>query len=104
MVGPIVGGLVNKFGARKVVLIGSGIGAFGIATSIFAPNIAVFMLLYGVVGGIGFGFIYLPAIVVVGFYFESKRAVATGVAVAGSGVGTIIMPMLSEYCIRSKGT
>ena len=73
LVGPIVGGLVNKLGARKVVIIGSFIGGLGILLSVFAPNIGVFMLLYGVVGGIGFGFIYLPAIVVVGFYFESKR-------------------------------
>jgi hypothetical protein len=28
--------------------------------------------------GIGFGLIYLPAVVCVGYYFESKRAFATG--------------------------
>lgn len=73
LVGPIVGGLVNKLGARKVVIIGSFIGGFGLACSVFASNIWIFMFFYGVIGGIGFGFIYLPAIVVVGFYFESKR-------------------------------
>jgi len=35
--------------------------------------------------GVGFGFIYLPAIVTVGYYFETKRAFATGIAVCGSG-------------------
>lgn len=35
--------------------------------------------------GVGFGFIYLPAIVTVGYYFEKKRAFATGIAVCGSG-------------------
>lgn len=29
------------------------------------------------------------------------RAVATGIAVAGSGVGTILIPMLSSYCIKN---
>lgn len=48
------------------------------------------MFSYGVVGGIGFGMIYLPAIVSVGYYFTTKRAFATGVAVCGSGVGTFL--------------
>ena len=42
------------------------------------------------VSGIGFGLIYLPAVVCVGYYFESKRALATGIAVCGSGVGTFV--------------
>ena len=46
--------------------------------------------------------IYLPAIVAVGYYFESKRAVATGIAVAGSGVGTIILPMVCEYFVKGN--
>ena len=31
------------------------------------------MILYGVVGGFGLGLIYLPAVVAVGHYFESKE-------------------------------
>jgi MFS family permease len=50
--------------------------------------------------GIGFGFIYLPAIVVVSQYFESKRALATGIAVAGSGFGTFVMPYVCTVCIE----
>ncbi|KAK6034851.1 hypothetical protein COOONC_27640 [Cooperia oncophora] len=61
------------------------------------------MLIYGVVGGVGFGMIYLPAIVAVGYYFESKRAIATGIAVAGSGVGTMIMPFVCQYFITTIG-
>ena len=37
-----------------------------------------FQLLYGVLGGFGLGLIYLPAVVAVGYYFDSKRALATG--------------------------
>lgn len=77
----------------------SGI-AFMIAPA--SPNIYVFMLIYGVMGGLGFGMIYLPAIVVVGFYFDSKRAMATGISVAGSGVGTFLVPLICQVCIASK--
>ena len=47
--------------------------------------------------GIGFGFIYLPAIVSVSMYFESKRAFATGIAVCGSGLGTFIMAPVTRW-------
>ena len=42
---------------------------------------------------------YLPSIVSVGYYFERKRALATGIAVCGSGVGTFIMAPLSKYLL-----
>lgn len=31
------------------------------------------MVLYGVVGGFGLGLVYLPAVISVGHYFESKE-------------------------------
>lgn len=103
LVGPIVGGLCNKYEPRYVVILGSLISGVAFLVAPASPNIYVFMLIYGVVGGIGFGMIYLPAIVVVGFYFESKRAMATGISVAGSGVGTFVMPMICQYAIANFG-
>ncbi|VDM61796.1 unnamed protein product [Angiostrongylus costaricensis] len=103
LVGPVVGGLVNKYGARKVVISGAFISGTSFLISVASPNIYTFMFIYGVLGGVGFGMIYLPAIVVVGYYFESKRAIATGIAVAGSGVGTMVMPFLTEFCISRVG-
>lgn len=41
--------------------------------------------------------IYLPSIVSVGYYFEKKRPMATGIAVCGSGIGTFIFSPLLEY-------
>lgn len=31
--------------------------------------------------------VYLPSRVIVSYYFETRRALATGVAVSGSGIG-----------------
>jgi MFS family permease len=50
--------------------------------------------------GIGFGLIYLPAIVSVGVYFESKRSFAIGIAVCGSGLGTLAFPAIMPYVIN----
>ena len=44
---------------------------------------------------------YLPAIVMVGFYFEKKRAFATGVSVCGSGLGGFLFaPLIDGMLIK----
>ena len=48
-------------------------------------NVAMLMATYGIAGGFGMGLVYLPSVCVVGYYFEKKRALATGMAVCGSG-------------------
>lgn len=58
------------------------------------------MLTYGVMGGIGFGMIYLPAVVAVGYYFETKRSLATGIAVCGSGFGTFAFAPLANMLLE----
>ena len=52
------------------------------------------------VAGVGFGMIYLPAIVTVGHWFDKKRAFATGLAVCGTGIGTFIFAPLSQHLIQ----
>ena len=50
---------------------------------------------------------YLPTIVLVGHYFKKKRALATGIAVCGSGVGVFVFAPLTELLIPEytwKGT
>ncbi|VDO94581.1 unnamed protein product [Soboliphyme baturini] len=91
VLGPFVSGLVNKFGAKAVMIAGSLIACLGFVISVFVRSLPLMMLFYGICGGVGFGFIYLPACVYVGYYFEKKRALATGIAVAGSGLGTLLI-------------
>ena len=43
--------------------------------------------------------IYMPSIIIVGYYFESKRSLATGIAVCGSGVGSIVVPPLANFVL-----
>lgn len=45
------------------------------------------------------GMMYVPAIVMVNLYFESRRSFAVGLAVCGAGVGTFIFALLIRYMI-----
>lgn len=46
---------------------------------------------------------YLPSIVMVGHYFDKKRALATGIAVCGSGTGTFVFAPLGSYLVSEYG-
>ncbi|KAL5004781.1 hypothetical protein ScPMuIL_018237 [Solemya velum] len=98
-VGPIASALTNRYGCRPVTIAGALIAASGFILSLFAPNIYYLYVSFGILSGVGFGLIYLPAIVSVGYYFESKRAFATGLAVCGSGIGAFIFAPLSKWLL-----
>lgn len=50
--------------------------------------------MYGVLNSLGFGLIYMPAVIAVGFYFEKWRGVATGIATCGAGLGGVALPII----------
>ena len=83
--GPLASGLVNTYGCQLVCITGGFVTCLGLCLSTLSPNVPVLMLTYGVIGGFGLGLIFLPTVVCVGNYFESKRALATGISVCGTG-------------------
>ncbi|CAF4084754.1 unnamed protein product [Rotaria sp. Silwood2] len=99
--GPIATIFTNTYGCRKVTIVGACLAATGFLMSYFWANLWFYYLTIGIIGGVGFGLIYLPAIVSVGFYFESKRSFAMGIAVCGSGLGTLVFPAVMPYIINA---
>lgn len=69
--------------------------------SAFAKNVFTLYITMGFGTGFGFGMIYLPAIVSVTMYFERLRSLATGIAVCGSGFGTVIFAPIIKYFIAN---
>ncbi|CAH1278476.1 unnamed protein product [Diabrotica balteata] len=101
--GPIVSAVANKFSCRTASIFGCILASSCMALSTFCPSIPVMMVVYGVMGGTGYSFIYLPAVVMVGYYFESKRSLATGIAVCGTGVGAFAFAPLVNFLVKSYG-
>jgi len=58
---------------------------------------------YGAGVGIGIGFAYVPSVAAVQRWFLRQRGLATGIAVAGIGVGTIAVPPLAQLLIDRLG-
>ncbi|XP_065084879.1 monocarboxylate transporter 12-like [Ochlerotatus camptorhynchus] len=103
LTGPFVSALANRWGFRTVTIMGAVIASIGFALSYYGTSLEYLYITYGVVGGIGFCFIYVPSVITVGYYFEKWRALATGIALCGSGVGTFVFAPLSAMLIEKFG-
>ncbi|CAH1782386.1 unnamed protein product [Owenia fusiformis] len=97
--GIVVGPLMKRFGCRAVTFAGSVLSTIGFLTSALVNNIYILYFTYGVLSGIGNGMMYVSSMLVVQYYFEEKRALATGIAVAGSGLGTLVFGLLTRYLL-----
>ena len=53
--------------------------------------------------GCGLGMMYLPGIVIISYYFDKRRVLASGLATAGSGLGNIALPPLINQLIEIYG-
>jgi len=101
--GPVVAGLVTKFGARPVCITGSCLASLGLLGASFAWNVTSLLMCYSLVTGVGFGCMYIPGVVASQEHFTTRRALATGIAVCGTGIGTLVMPPLVETAIEHHG-
>ncbi|KAF5300320.1 hypothetical protein FQA39_LY11177 [Lamprigera yunnana] len=101
--GPISSSFVNRWGCRPVTIAGAILASVCMMISTRAENVTTLYFTIGIGTGLGFGLIYLPAIVSVTTYFEKKRSLATGIAVCGSGFGTFIFAPLINLLLTEYG-
>lgn len=53
--------------------------------------------------GVGNGLMYVTSMVAVQHWFDKRRAMATGLAVSGSGVGTLTFGYLTQRLVDDMG-
>uniref|UniRef100_A0A915PMG7 Major facilitator superfamily (MFS) profile domain-containing protein n=1 Tax=Setaria digitata TaxID=48799 RepID=A0A915PMG7_9BILA len=94
--GPLAGALTDIYDCRRMTIVGGLLAASGGLMSFFAFNIWHFLFLFAFITGIGLSFCFNTAIVAVTYYFQKKRAIATGIAVCGSGAGTFVLAPFIE--------
>ncbi|KAK4541119.1 hypothetical protein LTR36_008344 [Oleoguttula mirabilis] len=61
-----------------------------------------FLLVQGVLMGTCMGFMQFPALAAVSQYFDANRAAALGVAISGSSVGGVVMPIALSHMLNSS--
>jgi MFS family permease len=104
LVFPLVGRLVDRFGARRVIVpsvffFGLGLMSFALLSPRLWHLYAIYLLL-GIVGG---GTAPIPYSNVLSHWFDKRRGLALGVAMVGLGLGAFIMPFLAQRLIETGG-
>jgi MFS family permease len=102
-VGAVSGPLADLRGPRIIVGAGIVLIAAGLFLASRAATLLEIQILYGVGVGLGVGFVYVPAIGTVQRWFERRRGFASGIAVAGIGVGTLAVPPAAAWLIQQAG-
>ncbi|XP_037093655.1 uncharacterized protein LOC119113448 [Pollicipes pollicipes] len=103
LLGPVASSLVDRFGCRRTTVAGALLSAAGFMLSYFADSMELLFFTFSVMPGIGLSLCYVSAVVIVAYYFERRRSLATGISVCGTGVGTFLFPPLVELLIQEYG-
>ncbi len=103
LVGAFAGQLADRFGSRRVVVAGIVFLAAGLAAASRAGSLETLYVAYGLGIGLGVGCAYVPSVGAVQPWFIAKRGLASGVAVAGIGVGNFFVPLAAAQLVAALG-
>jgi MFS transporter, OFA family, oxalate/formate antiporter len=101
--GAVSGPLADKWGARRLAVAGMIVTGLGLALASLARTLVEVYAAYGLGVGIGIGLSYVPVLGVMQRWFIRRRGFASGIGVAGIGVGTLVMPPLASLSITAFG-
>ena len=101
--GGIAGAAGDRFGQRRVLVVGAVALGAGLVVTSRAASLGLALAAYGLGVGIGVACAYVPMVALVGAWFERRRTLALGVAVAGIGLGTLTIPPATAALIEEIG-
>lgn len=103
LVAPIVGRLLDRFGARRLML--AGAVAVGSAWVLMGRAESLWFF-YGVFLLVGVGqaaSTLIPISMVIANWFTAKRGLAMGIVMSGTGIGAMVMVPVSTWLVAQYG-
>nr|CAD7437776.1 unnamed protein product [Timema bartmani] len=103
--GLVTGPIIRRYSYRKAAVVGGLLTAAGMILTCEVTSIWHMIFSYGVLAGLGLGFLAPCTFVAVNTYFTTRKGRAVGLSLAGTGLGQMIMPhavrlLLEEYGFR----
>jgi MFS family permease len=93
----------DRIGTHRVagagaLLCGGSLVAAGAVRTVWEADVTL-----GAGFGLGLAICYTPAVAAVQPWFDRNRGVASGIALSGTGLGTLLMPLLARWLIEDEG-
>lgn len=100
-VGVFAGALSDRTSVRMVTGAGIVLLALGfLVSSLVSSSLVLFLGAFCVLVGLGVGLVYVPAVSTIQRWFVLRRSSASGIALAGTGLGTLVGPMVAGMLMR----
>jgi len=103
LVNPVAGILGDRYGPRKLILIGIFIVGVGYLLASRITSLWQLYLFLGVLTGVGMPIFFIPIVATVTRWFGGKAALANGIIFSGFGWALIIIPPVATYLIWQHG-
>lgn len=100
---PFQGRLVEKFGPRRLIAIGTVMAGMSWVLSAQVNGLATLWLVYGCMGGLGTGIVYIGVVGLMVKWFPQQRGFAAGAVAAGYGMGAIITTFPISLSLTTNG-
>jgi MFS family permease len=103
LLGILAGRLADKFSSRIIITIGGAITGISYLLTSQVDSIWLLYAFQGAMLGTGISTIVVPLNVTLSRWFIKRRALVTGIVLAGTGIGSFIVPPLAEWLISEYG-
>ncbi|WP_372623552.1 MFS transporter [Falsiroseomonas sp.] len=101
---PLAGGLADRLGSRRMVMLGGCLLALGLLLSAFAQTLWQVVVLYGVVMTLGANFVGMVVFVpLISRLFATRRGMAVSVLQSANGVGRAISAPVAQLLVSGMG-
>lgn len=99
-----VGGLVDRYGARRVVLAGFCFQILLLASFAWlGPSLWAYYLRYFLLAVLAIGTTHVAFARVITLWFDRRRGLALGIALSGVGIGGFLWPLYAQAMIGQHG-
>ncbi|KAK9720537.1 hypothetical protein K7432_004081 [Basidiobolus ranarum] len=103
ILGIFTGRLIDRYGYRTIASTGAIFLTAGLIAASFANKVWHLYLSQGMLYGVGASLCFYPAVSLPSQWFDKRRGLATGMAIAGTGVGGLALGPLTRKLIDIIG-
>ncbi|WP_250454158.1 oxalate/formate MFS antiporter [Caballeronia sp. ATUFL_M2_KS44] len=100
---PFQGKLIDRFGPRLLISLGTVMSGLSWVLASMATSTSMLYLTYGLVGGLGTGIVYVGVVGLMVRWFPDRRGFAAGAVAAGYGMGAIVTTFPITASLASRG-
>jgi MFS transporter, OFA family, oxalate/formate antiporter len=100
---PFQGKLIDRFGPRTLISIGTVMSGLSWVLASQVQSAAMLYLTYGVIGGLGTGIVYVGVVGLMVRWFPDRRGFAAGAVAAGYGMGAILTTFPIATSLAARG-